>query len=391
MRRILYLEDNTDGTVGGSYFSLLAICRKLDRSKYFPVVVFFRDHTLVPAFRQTGAEVMLREPLAPFLVHRRLGPAGRTAQSLINLFKTFVLGTAAWRRFLRAHDIALVHLNNACCLDQDLMLAAHREGIPCVVHERGIQRTVSGKTRFFARRVDRIITISKAVHDNLVAKGIPSAKLLQIDNGVDPERLTQEQPAAKLREQWQVPPGAPIVGIVGNVKYWKGQETVIRAVGRIRPRFPTLRCFVVGTVTDPHYMQRLDKLVAELGLEDLIIFTGYQKRAADLIELFDVFVLASVEPEPFGIVLLEAMGKGKPIVATDFGGPKEIVVEGDTGYLTPPKDDAALARRLEELLASGQLRHDMGERGRARFHAYYSAERTVRRIEALYDELFGQP
>lgn len=390
MKRILYVEHNTDGTIGGSHLCLLEICRGLDRSRYQAVVCFFQDNSLVPAFKAAGAQVVFGKPWIPVRFGQRgFGFVGRLVRAALNVTRMLLSRPLRWLWFFRKHRIDLVHLNNACGFDHDVMLAAWLFRIPCIVHERGIETSLSEVAQFFARRVERIITISDAVQDNLLRLGIPARKMLRIDDGINPDRLPQQSPVERLREDWRVPSGAPVIGIVGNIKYWKGQETVIRAAHRLKPSFPDLRCFLVGAVGESEYKARLDGLVGELGLQATVIFTGFQRRPTDLVALFDVCVHASVEPEPFGLVLLEAMGKGKPLIATNIGAPREIVMEGQTGFLTPPADDVALAKRLELLLRDPKLRNDMGARGRERFLARYTADRNVERIQSLYDDVYA--
>ncbi len=388
MIKILYLEHNIDGTVGGSHYCLLEICRGIDRNKFQPVVCFFQENTLLSEFQQSGAEVIIRSPMTPF--HFKTGRFGKVSglvQAGMNMVWALVFRTADWCRFLRRNQIRLVHINNACGYDHDLMLAAWLLRIPCVVHERGIQASLPPATRFFSNRIDRIITISDVVNLNLINKGIDPKKLLRIDDGIDPSRLIQETPVEQLRKQWHVPDKAPVIGIVGNIKQWKGQETVVRALTHLKKAYPDLRCFLVGTVSDPAYKKRLDDIVDEYELHQQVIFTGYQKRPADLMALFDICIHASVAPEPFGIVLLEAMGKSKPVIATNIGGPLEILADGETGYLTKPGDAGGLAERISLLLGNQDLRIKMGERAHARMHAKYTIGVSIQKIESLYAEL----
>jgi glycosyltransferase involved in cell wall biosynthesis len=289
--------------------------------------------------------------------------------------------------YLLRNQIDLVHINNAIGFDHDLMLAAWVTRTPCVVHERGIETSLPPATKFFTGRIDRIITISDAVNHNLLSKGIAPEKLQRIDDGIDPSRLTQETPVAELRQHWHVPDYAPVIGIVGNIKQWKGQETVVRALVHLKKTFPQLRCFFVGTVSDPDYKQRLDAIIQEHGLQQMVIFTGYQKRPSDLMAIFDVCVHASVSPEPFGIVLLEAMGKGKPVIATRLGGPLEIIIEGETGYLTEPGNAEDLSDRVALLLGDRDLRMQLGKQAIRRMHDKYTIRSNIQKIESLYAEL----
>ena len=387
MKRVLYVEHNTDGTVGGSHLCLLEICRAIDRARYQPVVCFFQDNALVPAFREAGVEVHFRRAWAPAAFGETLGVLGRLLRMPYNVAHMLIVRPIVWLGFLRRLRIDLVHLNNACGFDHDLMLAARLAGIPCVIHERGIEPVVSAFTRFFANRVAGIVAISDAVRDNLLAKGIRARQLCRIDDGIDPSRLVQQQSVEALRRVWGVMAQTPVIGIVGNIKCWKGQETVIRAAHRLKARFPALRCFVVGAVGDPEYKAHLDAIVRELQLHETVVFTGFQARPTDLMALFDVCVHASVEPEPFGIVILEAMGKAKPVVATNIGAPREIVVEGETGFCTPPGDAAALAERLERLLIDAALRERLGRNGDRRLRERYTARRNVEAIESLYTRI----
>jgi len=388
MIRVLYLEHCVDGTVGGSHYCLLEICRHIDRTRYQPVVCFFQENSLLDEFRQTGAEVVIRADMKPVrLPTRFLGGIGRLLQAAINLARALVIRTSAWSLFLLRNRIGLVHLNNAIGFDHDLMLAAWLTRTPCVVHERGIETSLPPATRLFSRLVDRIITISDVVHRNLIDKGIAPSKLLRIDDGIDPARLTQQTPAETLRREWGVPNDAPVIGVVGNVKQWKGQETLVRALVHLKAGFPALRCFIVGTVSDPPYKERIDQVIEKHQLKDMVIFTGYQKRPSDLMATFDVCVHTSVAPEPFGIVLLEAMGKAKPVIATNIGGPVEILVDGKTGFLTEPGDDRQLAEKLAILLGDRALRQQMGEQARVRMNERYAISLNLRKIEALYAEL----
>lgn len=390
MKRILYLEHNVDGTVGGSHFCLLEICRNLDRSHYQPIVCFYQENSLLPEFRESGAEVIIRDAMTPFRVRSSLfGRLSRPLQAPINMLKALIVRTSGWCIFLLQQRIRLVHINNACGYDHDLMFAAWLLRIPCVVHERGIQPSLPPATQFFSNRIDRIITISDAVNRNLLNKGISPEKLLRIDDGIDTSRLTQLTPVEELRNTWKIPAGVPVIGIVGNIKPWKGQETVIRAMSRLHSDYPDLRCLVVGSVSDSIYKECLDRIIDEHHLHKAVTFTGYQKRPTDLISLFDIVIHASVDPEPFGIVLLEAMGKAKPVIATKLGGPLEIVVDGETGYLTRPRDEQELADRIAKLLNDVSTRTRMGRNGQERLLKKYTIQTNISQIEALYAGLLA--
>ena len=148
-------------------------------------------------------------------------------------------------------------------------------------------------------------------------------------------------------------------------------------------------CLVVGSNADPPYMQKIEKHVAEAGLGTRVIFTGYEKFPAACMAAMDVVVHTSTAPEPFGLVVLEGMALGRPVVATRHGGPMDVIEEGESGFLTPPDDEHALAAVLDRLLGDPALRQRVGEAGRRRLHEKFTARHNIEGIQAVYDRLFA--
>ena len=181
-----------------------------------------------------------------------------------------------------------------------------------------------------------------------------------------------------------LPKGVPIVGIVGRLQEWKGQDRLLRAQALLRDRGIELHCLIVGGDAyelSPEYAASLPRLVTELGLQDRVTMTGQVPDAGPYIERMDVLVNAS-DPEPFGIVLLEAMARGVAVVAVDSGGPREIVQGGVSGMLARSGEPSALADAIEPLLVSPELRARLAAAGRARFQAQFTEEAMCRRFAA---------
>ena len=123
-------------------------------------------------------------------------------------------------------------------------------------------------------------------------------------------------------------------------------------------------------------------------MEDRIIFTGFRNAIDGFLLNFDVFVLPSTSPEPFGIVLLEAMVNGVPVVATNHGGPRDVVVNGETGILVSPTDSKELSEAISKLLGNAELRRTMGENGRRRVKMF-SMEKQILKMTELYQRALG--
>ncbi|MBK6674425.1 MAG: glycosyltransferase family 4 protein [Proteobacteria bacterium] len=391
-KRVLLFEHNVDGTVGGSHYCMLEICRALDRARFEPVACFAQENSLLDEFRRTGAEVLVVAPSRTVKLSSRIAlfhKLLRPVQSIANLFRTLVWDALAWARRLRHLRIDIVHLNNSCGGDHDLIAAALLCGIPVIAHQRGYPAGVGGVERWFARRLDAIIAISTSVRDDLAAKGISGERVSLIHDGIDPERVVASSQGNDVRSRFGIGPGAFIVGVVGNVKAWKGQDTLIRAMGRIIQSFPETYCLVVGSVADQPYLSLMQQHVSELKLKDRVIFTGYEKYPARCMLAMDVVVHTSTAPEPFGLVVLEGMALGKPVVATDHGGPVDVIERQRTGFLTPPGDETALADVICLLLGDPALRARVGAAGRERMLGHFTAEQNVIAVQRLFERLLS--
>ena len=166
-----------------------------------------------------------------------------------------------------------------------------------------------------------------------------------------------------------LPTDVPIVGLVGRMEPWKGQDRMLSAQALLRERGHRMHMVMVGGDAydiSPDYARSLPGLAERLGLAGAVTMTGQVPDAGPYIERMDILVNAS-DCEPFGIVLLEGMARGVAVVAVDAGGPAEYVEDGRTGVLARSGDPHALADALEPLLASPALRHALGEAGRERF------------------------
>ncbi len=177
---------------------------------------------------------------------------------------------------------------------------------------------------------------------------------------------------------------------VSRLQVWKGQEVFVKAAALVSRRVPEARFLVVGGPTfseERIYENGLRQLSKDLGLDGKAVFTGHRDDIPCLMAASDVFVHASTEPEPYGIVLVEAMAAAKPIIATRGGGPDEIVADGVTGFLVEPGDSQMLAERMATLLSDASLRSQMGQEGRKRVLECFSAEQRVDRLELFLEEV----
>jgi glycosyltransferase involved in cell wall biosynthesis len=296
-------------------------------------------------------------------------------------------------RFLRGHAIDLVHLNNAANRGYDWIAACRTAGVKCITHNRGDVR-LSLSDRFFVRRFDAIVSIAEFLRDDLRRQGVGGERSVVINDGIDPGDVMSRvcRSPVEVRRGLGISPDDPLIGIVGNIREWKGQDVVVRALHLLASSIPGLRCLVIGGVSetrsaDLDYKHSIEAFIAGHGLEERVLFLGYRDDVPDLVNSLDILVHASVSPEPFGRVILEGMVLGRPVVATNIGGPREIIEDGISGLLVPPDDPPALASAIGWLLSDGALRERVAGGGVQRAAERFHISRYMERVHELYERL----
>lgn len=232
--------------------------------------------------------------------------------------------------------------------------------------------------RLFARRARRLIAISEAVRRFLERAGHDPRKLLTIHYGLD--RLP-EAPSEVTPSEAGVPDGAPLVLAIGRLTAQKDHATLLRAFDRVRGAHPEAVLAILGIGPLEAETRRL---ATALGLADAVLFPG-RVEIRDWLARADVFVHTS-RWEGFGLVLLEAMLAGLPVVATRVSAVPEVVADRETGLMAEPGDDVAVAAALTELLADPRQGRALGAAGLERARTVFSVERMAERTIAVYEE-----
>jgi glycosyltransferase involved in cell wall biosynthesis len=177
--------------------------------------------------------------------------------------------------------------------------------------------------------------------------------------------------------------------MIGRITHWKGQEVLAHAASAILLKHPTAHFVAAGSyfADEVHYLSRLEELIRHLNLEERFHLVGYRTDVADLYAAFDIFVLASRKPEPFGRVTVEAMLQGCAVVATNHGGTPEVVQDGVTGILVPPSDPDALAVAVSRLLSDYDLRSRLGRAAAVYARTHFNLTRYEEKMRRVFSEL----
>ena len=238
---------------------------------------------------------------------------------------------------------------------------------------------------FLGRFAEIAVANSVSGQNMLTDRGFKPEKTLVIYNGLDVKRLAVDPAQVeKIRAEYGLKPGQPVVGIAAWISPPKDHPGFIRAADIVLKTNPDVRFAILGDgVTRPE----LETMVKNMGLTGKVFFMGSQRQVGSYLSVFDISVLSSIDHEGCSNSILESMYLGKPVVATDVGGNKELVIPGENGTLVPPKNPQALADAILDFINDPSKARRMGERGRAKVIAEFSQEHMVTSYQDLWLKL----
>lgn len=235
---------------------------------------------------------------------------------------------------------------------------------------------------------DMAIAVSDAARQAIAALK-PRTPTRLVHNGT-PLLEVSAADAQQARRELGATEGDVLIGCFGRLQRWKGQDVFVDAAGQIARQDARARFVVVGGATfgmEPEYFEGLKRTARDLGLGDRLVFTGFRSDVPRLMAACDVVCHTSRVPEPFGLVVVEAMALGRPMIATRGGGPSEIIADESHGILVAPGDPAALGQALSGLLADPDRRRRIGAAGQARIRAEFSIQASAGKLVRCLDEL----
>jgi glycosyltransferase involved in cell wall biosynthesis len=243
--------------------------------------------------------------------------------------------------------------------------------------------TVQGRnTATCYRLVDRLIANSHAVKEHMVAQGIPADRIHVAHNAIDVGSFARTLSTEEAKRRLGLDPGCLVVGTAAHLSPKKGHMDLLRSARPVAERRQDAHFVFLG---DGPMRKQLTASAEQWGVASRVTFLGFRRDVADVMSAYDVFVLASWW-EPFGLVLVEAMALGVPVIATRAGGVPEVVLEGETGLLVPPGDVEALTEAILRLADAPDLRRQMSAAGPARARTFDIAIKA-REVLAVYEAI----
>ena len=389
-QRILFVDHIA--VLGGGELALLALIQALDRNRFEPVVLLFSEGPLAAELRPIAETHVLPMP-QELLDARRESLAGsrlpwRKGVALLQFFRQ--LSSTVDR--LRPH---LVHTNS---LKADLLagLVARFAGLPLVWHMR--DRIDEDYLPAMAVRLVRaacrilpsaLIANSRATLASLrLSEGRPA---VVISSGIDLRPFVQAGEHAESLSDATAAQHEIAVGLIGRICPWKGQETFLRAAALLADHQPAVRFYVVGAPLfgEVEFEQSLHALTRDLGIAHRVMFTGFERNIPGRIARLHLVVHASTIPEPFGQVIVQGMAARRPVIASQGGGPSEIITDGATGWLVPRGDPGALAAAVDRVLANPAHAETVARAGQIEVLDRYGSNKTTPFVENLYEQLLS--
>jgi len=303
--------------------------------------------------------------------------------------------SAAWKfsRLLKRLDPDIIHAHDPHGVAMSALALSLGSGsargrpLPPLVASRRVDFHLKGNSfsRWKYRQVNCFIAASEAIRKMLVADGVDADRTVTVHEGIDVDHV-RAAPPFNVHETFFLPHGAPVVGNVAALVPHKGQRYLIDAAHLVVQQLPDARFVILG---EGELREHLEKQVHEHHLEKHVWLPGFRTDVLGCIKGFDLFVMSSVS-EGLGTSLLDAMAASRPIVATTAGGIPEIVEDGVTGRLVPPRDHAALAAAIVSMLKDDEGRRRMGAAGFARVNERFTVERMVERTAEVYALVIGR-
>jgi len=367
--RILFLHHTA--IIGGAELHLLSVARHFRETA---TVVLFADGPFRQALENAGVRVRVLASTWASRGVRRQNPSFSAA----NIASVVLL---AWRTARAAREADLIYANSPkALLVARLARLVRQKSVLWFLHDlldethfsrRSIRLLVSTANRTAAR----ILANSKATAAAFVSAGGRRHLTRVVYEGFDETTSTDES----VDLGWE---GLQVAGVFGRITPWKGHDVVLRALALI----PSFAAVFVGEEEDAAYVKGLRLLARELGVAERVRYLGFRNDVPQLMRAVDCIAHVSVDPEPFGRVVVEGMLAGRPVIATRAGGVPEIIEDGVSGILITPGSPEELAGALRRILSDPVATTRMAASGQARALALFSEARMLREIEQHVNE-----
>ena len=286
-------------------------------------------------------------------------------------------------RIILVDRIDIVHSNNS----NAAIIAAKLLRKKVILHLHGIGSYEKDRLR---EKVDGYISISKFVSNQAIIKGYSKNKITLLPNPVLDVKIDTVR-SNFFRKKFNIGDSDKVLGVVGRIIDWKGQLEFLDAAGIVMEKMDGVKVLIIGDISDgtEEYLEKVKNKITKLGITDKVILTGYISDIHNVMANLDLLVHCSILPEPFGLVITEAMSLGIPVVASDKGAPPEIVKIGETGFIVDPNDKDQMASYILNILGNDELARIMGNKAKDDVFENYNIKNYMNSLTNKYENLLG--
>ena len=388
MIAILFVHQSAE--LYGSDKTLLLLVKQLDKTKFYPVVILPNEGILKDELEKENIQVFI----APVLkLYRKMV----TPKNIFNFLKDIKKGISILDKLNEKHHFDIVYSNTLAVLLG--MVFAQKRKIKhlwhvheIIVHPKLISKLYPKVVNYFS---NTSVFNSLSTQDFMVNKYprlIIKSKVVL--NGFD--RLTPVSSPEEIinyrRKHFNASETDIIIALVGRISRWKGQQLLLNAFSKIENVKLNVKLAFVGSAppNQEFFLESLQEKIKEYRLEEKVVILPFQNDIWKIWDSIDIAVVPSTEPEPFGLVAIEAMLASKPVIAADHGGLKEIVIDNETGFLIEPNNEILLANAIQKLVDNPKLRNSFGEKGCQRALNTFSLKSHVNHFEKIIYEMLNK-
>lgn len=382
MIKILFIHQSAE--MYGSDKTLLFLLKSLDKKKYNPIVILPFEGPLKKELENNQIQVIIGPVLK--LYRKMFSP-----KNMIHFIKDIKKGMKLLNQLHQKHQFDIVYSNTLAVLIG--FMFAKKTKVKHIWHVHEIIESPKIFTKLFRKLLShsctsRIVYNSKATQKFWDKTEVLKSKSIVIWNGIEICKELINQDSIKLiREKlFNTNETDIIIALIGRISRWKGQMLLLEAFKKLDQKHTNIKLAFIGSPPPNQeiFLDTLTKKVKELNLESNVVLLPFQDNINKVWQAIDIAVVPSTEPEPFGMVAIEAMMAKKPVIASNHGGLSEIIIHEKTGYLFTPNNQKKLEIAIEKLIVDDKLRNEMGVNGFKRVNEQFSLESYVNSFENLF-------
>lgn len=385
MKNILFIHQSAE--LYGSDKTLLLLLKHLDKNKYNAVVILPFEGPLKVELEKQNIKVVIAPVLK--LYRKMFSP-----KNLLKFFKDIRKALKIADKLNAQYKFEIIYSNTLAVLLG--IFFARKSGIKHLWHVHEIIESPTIFTKLF-RKLLALNCNSKIIYNSTATKVFwdinknTSAKSEVISNGLEIKNnaLSSEEINEIRSKLLKSNPTEIIIALVGRISRWKGQKVLLNSFYKLLKTHPNIKLVFVGSPPPNQelFLEELYSRIQELGISDKVEQIAFTEKIEDIWQSIDIAVVPSTEPEPFGLVAVEAMLAKKPVIGSNHGGLTEIIENNQTGFLVEPNNEEVLSEALSLLIENPDLRKSFGEKGYRRAVSEFSVERYVQNLENVFLEL----